>query len=60
MEQGLLIAASMAAMAVACPAQAQNAAAEENGSDIVVTAQKRSQNLQDVPLSISIVSDMAF
>ena len=58
MKQGVLIAASMAAMAAACPAQAQaqNAAAEENGGDIVVTAQKRSQNLQDVPLSISVVS----
>ena len=53
---GLL--ASASAVVVAVPALAQ--AADGNGSvgleDIVVTAQKREQNLQDVPLAISAIS----
>jgi iron complex outermembrane receptor protein len=39
--------------------RAQSPAGEENGigtGEIIVTAQKRAQNLQDVPLAISVVS----
>ena len=55
-------AASSLAMIWAMPAYAQDASGNEeteqaSGLDvIVVTAQKRSQNLQDVPVSISVVS----
>lgn len=45
------------ATAMAAPAAAQDAAAEEDGSeDIVVTAQKREQQLLDVPLAIQAIS----
>lgn len=49
--------AVMAIMACAVPAQAQDdPAAETVGiGDIVVTAQKREQNLQDVPIAVSAV-----
>ncbi len=41
---------------LAMPAMAQDAPAEENDDDvIVVTAQKREQNLQDVPLAITAI-----
>lgn len=43
----------------AMPAQAQEAAAAEVGGEIVVTAQKRVQNVQDVPISIAVVSGEA-
>lgn len=56
MKQGLFIAASMAAMAATMPAQAQEAAALETSGEIVVTAQKRTQNVQDVPISIAVIS----
>ncbi|KAB1989643.1 hypothetical protein, partial [Haemophilus parainfluenzae] len=46
--------------APAIAAEAQSPAGEENGGigtgEIIVTAQKRAQNLQDVPLAISVVS----
>ncbi|MEI4508349.1 TonB-dependent receptor [Sphingopyxis sp. CCNWLW253] len=56
MKQGLFIAASIAAVVAAMPAQAQDAAAVETSGEIVVTAQKRTQNVQDVPISIAVVS----
>lgn len=50
-----LLGASM--MAIAVPALADEAADEESKLDeIVVTAQKREQNLQNVPLAISAIS----
>src|SRR3546814_17075768 len=52
MNKGLLVAASMVAVIAAMPAQAQEAAAIEAAGEIVVTAQKRVQNVQDVPISI--------
>src|SRR3546814_7164989 len=55
MNKGLLTAASMVAVIAAMPAQAQEAAAIEAAGEIVVTAQKRVQNVQDVPISISVV-----
>lgn len=51
-----------AAFLVSVPALAQDAAAEDDavtGDEIVVTAQFRSQNLQDVPLAITAVSGEA-
>ena len=56
MKQGLFIAASIAALTAATSAQAQEAAAVETSGEIVVTAQKRVQNVQDVPISIAVVS----
>ncbi len=52
--QGYL-SASVIALALASPAFAQAAAEEETGGiqDIVVTAQKRAENVQDVPIAIS-------
>ncbi|WP_432767920.1 MAG: TonB-dependent receptor [Sphingopyxis sp.] len=55
MKTGLIIGASLAALAVAMPAQAQDAAAIEASGEIVVTAQKRVENVQDVPIAISVV-----
>src|SRR3546814_17513074 len=59
--------ASVLAVAIASlpsPALAQDAPAEETGttqdqvglSDIIVTATKRSENLQDVPVAVSAIS----
>ncbi|WP_062182256.1 TonB-dependent receptor [Sphingopyxis sp. C-1] len=57
MKQGLFIAGSMVALMAAMPAQAQEAAAvEAEGEVIVVTAQKRVEALQDVPISITVVN----
>ena len=55
MKQGLFVAASMTALLAAMPVQAQEASAGETSGEIVVTAQKRVQNVQDVPISISVV-----
>ena len=45
------------AFTVATPAFAQDEAAEETGlQEIVVTAQRREENLQDIPLSVDVVS----
>lgn len=59
--RNLLIAASVSAL-VAAPVHAQEATAEDETNsegglgEIIVTAQKRSQNLQDVPSAISAFS----
>lgn len=54
----LIAGASAFAMGVATPAFAQNSGAEEetDPNEIVVTAQFRSQNLQDTPLAITAVT----
>ena len=45
------------AVTAAAPAFAQDEAAEDNGlQEIVVTAQRREENLQDVPLSVTAIS----
>lgn len=49
----LMLGASL--LAVASPVFAQDAAEEGGLEDIVVTAQKREQNLQDVPIAISAI-----
>lgn len=56
MNKGLYFAASMAALIAAMPAQAQEAGTVEAAGEIVVTAQKRVQNVQDVPISIAVVN----
>jgi len=65
----ILGAASSLAIAAATPAHAQQASAEAQEApsdapsggleDIVVTAQKRAQSVQDVPISISVLSATA-
>ncbi len=54
------IAASVSSLALAMPAMAQDAAAdtavEEESNDIIVTANRVEQNLQDVPIAVSAVS----
>lgn len=54
---GVAIAAMTAAAgpAMAQDAAASDAAAESSGTEIIVTAQKRAQNLQDVPISMEVV-----
>jgi iron complex outermembrane recepter protein len=44
-----------ALMATSAPAFAQAADAEEASSDIIVTAQKREEKLQDIPLAVSVI-----
>lgn len=51
--------ASLAALAVASPALAQEAEDAEFSNEIIVTAQKREQNIQDVPVAVSVISGAA-
>src|SRR5262245_702059 len=56
----LLAAVSLAALAAAAPAAAQDGAGDAGTiEEVVVTAQKRAENIQDVPLSIMAVSEKA-
>lgn len=60
----LFLSSVLGAAALAAPAAAQDAAPQEaqadegafGGTEIIVTAQKRAQNLQDVPVAITVVS----
>ncbi|WP_422060281.1 TonB-dependent receptor [Sphingopyxis sp.] len=57
-----LIGSSILAMAVATPAYAQDAAETERdafGGEIVVTAQRQAERLQDVPIAVSAFSSEA-
>jgi iron complex outermembrane receptor protein len=49
----LTLLAGVCAGAIAFPAYAQDAAEEENSTEIVVTAQRTSEKLQDVPIAVS-------
>ncbi len=57
----LIAGAGVAAMLSATPAMAQTGAADDSTAvaEIVVTAQKRVEKLQDVPLAVSVVSGAA-
>ncbi|MEZ5656426.1 MAG: TonB-dependent receptor [Sphingobium sp.] len=57
LRRDLLQGAALAIVATSAPAMAQEAQPEENVGivDIVVTAQKREENLQDVPIAVSAV-----
>ncbi|SNS38892.1 iron complex outermembrane recepter protein [Sphingomonas laterariae] len=50
----------VSAIALAIPAAAQEGAEAERFDDIVVTAQKRTESLQDVPAAVSVVSALQF
>src|SRR5258708_269721 len=52
----LLCGAAMAAPLWAAPALAQAAAEEANANDIIVTAQRRSEKLEEVPMTVQVVS----
>ncbi|AHE55410.1 hypothetical protein NX02_18705 [Sphingomonas sanxanigenens DSM 19645 = NX02] len=54
-KRGHFFAASLIALATASPAMAQAPAGEPREGDIIVTAQKRQQTLQEIPQSISVV-----
>ena len=47
--------ALMAVFATAAPAHAQEAGDSDKLTDIIVTAQKREQRLQDVPVVVTVV-----
>jgi iron complex outermembrane receptor protein len=53
------MAGAIAAALLACAAQAQEAPPRDNGKleSVIVTANKRAQNLQDVPASITVLGD---
>lgn len=55
LRQSVAILFASTAITFAVPALAQDAADEGEGDEIVVTAQKREQNLQDVPVAITAI-----
>ena len=55
-KSNLVTGAGIAALLLGTPAFAQTAGGEGAVEEIVVTAQKRSERLQDVPLAVSVVS----
>ena len=53
----MVLGAGVASIAMATSAYAQDAQADDAGiGDIVVTAQKRAENVQDIPIAISAVN----
>ena len=52
----LTLLAGVCAGAIAFPAYAQDAGEEKNSTDIVVTAQRSAEKLQDVPIAVSAFS----
>jgi len=60
MKQFLLASSAIALIATSTPAFAQEAADESGvGAEIIVTAQKRAENVQDVPVAVSVISGTA-
>ncbi|NKI98799.1 TonB-dependent receptor [Novosphingobium sp. SG707] len=57
--KALCVFTSAIALTIGCAAQAQTAQAPADNGEIIVTAQKREQNLQDVPVSVSVLSSAA-
>jgi iron complex outermembrane receptor protein len=59
----LLLGVAVSALAVTAPARAQDKPAAQsdtsNGNDIIVTARRSEERLQDVPISITVVSQEA-
>lgn len=55
----LWLCASLGAILAGTAGQVQAQAADNANGDIIVTAQKREQNLQDVPVSVSVLSSAA-
>ena len=51
----LAYAATAMGLVLSAPALAQSAADEGNAGDIIVTAQKRAESVQDPPVSISVM-----
>jgi outer membrane receptor protein involved in Fe transport len=56
MRRVLWVSVSAAALALAQSAVAQSTPGDEGQAEIIVTAQKRVENIQDVPVSISVVN----
>ncbi|MFM5930316.1 MAG: TonB-dependent receptor [Novosphingobium sp.] len=56
MRSFLVSTTALAAIALAAPAQAQDAAEEEGGSEIIVTARKFEERLVDVPVPVSVTT----
>jgi iron complex outermembrane recepter protein len=57
MKKLLLASSALALIAAAAPAFAQEAEDEGGvGAEIIVTAQKRAENVQDVPVAVSVIS----
>jgi iron complex outermembrane receptor protein len=56
-----LLGTSMIALGISAPAFAQTAPADDDmaNNEIIVTAQKREQNIQDVPVAVSVISGAA-
>ena len=59
--RAVLIGTSVIALGVAMPAYAQDAPSDDDSvsNEIIVTAQKREQNIQDVPVAVSVISGAA-
>jgi len=57
--KSLMLAASMLGIVAATPALAQDAAGADGGNDIVVTARRTEERLQDVPISITVYNQEA-
>ena len=56
-----LLGSTALALGIAAPVMAQDAPADDDSAnnEIIVTAQKRSQNIQDVPVAVSVISGAA-
>ena len=50
---------SVAASAIACPALAQDASAEVDAKEIIVTATLREADVQDIPMAVTAVAPEA-
>ena len=60
MKKYLLAGSALALITTSAPAFAQEAADESGvGAEIIVTAQKRAENVQDVPVAVSVISGTA-
>lgn len=58
-KRAALVGAAWSALCVAGTAAAQQADPQEGGDEIVVTAERRSENLQNVPVSVGVLNGQA-